>query len=169
MALYILWYHASVLVCCCCCCFIQLGFLQQQPPPRVAGAEPGARPPARPESWPGAGGRGPHERERATVGGGVPLAQEPPFPFLPLIGVKLSFPFSSFIGVKPPFLFWVKLHIVAFYFIYTKHEIDQVKCSIYIYIYLCGKTPPTDGEPPFLFFLVKLHIHFFLFYFIYQI
>ena len=161
MALYILWYHASVLVCCCCCCFIQLGFLQQQPPPGRGGRA--RRATSRPTREL-AGGRGPgaaRARARGTVGGGVPhvpLAQEPPFPFLPLIGVKLSFPFSSFIGVKPPFLFWVKLHIVAFYFIYTKHEIDQVKCSIYIYIYIyiyisAGKLPPLMVNTPLSFFL----------------
>ena len=143
MALYILWYHASVLVCCCCCCccFIQLSFFfAAAAPPGSRGPSPARDLPPDPRAGRGPGGRG-AARARAT--GAAPLARNSHFPFLsPLIGVKLPFPFSSFIGVKPPYLFfWVKLHIIAFYFIYTKHEIDQVKCSIYIYISLRENSP----------------------------
>ena len=144
MALYILWYHASVLVCCCCCCcccccFIQLRFLQH--PPRCAGRSPPSRPPG--EVWPGAGGR-------TTAAAAAAAAS--------FLGHWRRTLFSLFIPlmVNPPFFFLGKATHCSFLFYIPNMRLTKLN-AVYIYIYIytyiyLRENSPTDGEPPFLFF-----------------
>ena len=131
---------------------------------------PGSRGPSPPEPAPDRSvARDPHERgrRRRRRRPSSFMMQNSPFPFSSLIGHWRKTLFSLFVPhwplawnclfsfrpselKPPPFLFLGKATHCSFLFYIPNMRLTKLN-AVYIYIYLCGKTPPLMVNPPFLF------------------